>query len=152
MYNWLCSDLAATNQDWVFTYWHHPPYTKGSHDSDVETQLEEMRERFNPVIEAHGADLNLTGHSHSYERSVLIDSHYGNSGSYSAGTHAKDSGDGDPAGDGAYQKPKQQGRGRERPFPDLEGTGAGVWQRQPRDRRGLRRRQHTARGLLLRYL
>jgi hypothetical protein len=105
MYNWLCADLATTDQDWIFTFWHHPPYTKGSHDSDAETQLQQMRQRFNPVIEAHGVDLNLTGHSHSYERSVLLDGHYGNSASYNPGSHAKDPGDGDPEGDGAYQKP-----------------------------------------------
>jgi hypothetical protein len=63
-----------------------------------------MRQGFNPVIEAYGADLNLTGHSHSYERSVLLDGHYGDSLSYNPMTHAKDSGNGDPAGDGAYQK------------------------------------------------
>jgi hypothetical protein len=105
MYNWLCDDLAATNQDWIITFWHHPPYTKGSHDSDAETQLIQMRERFNPVIEAYGTDVNLTGHSHSYERSILLDGHYGNSGSYVEATHAKDAGDGDPGGDGAYEKP-----------------------------------------------
>jgi hypothetical protein len=104
MYNWLCDDLAATSQDWIFTFWHHPPYTKGSHDSDLEGQLIEMREGFNPVIEAHGADLNLTGHSHSFERSVLLDGHYGDSASYNSMTHAKDAGNGDPSGDGAYQK------------------------------------------------
>ncbi|MFP6623666.1 MAG: metallophosphoesterase family protein [Myxococcota bacterium] len=104
MYNWLCTDLGATNQDWLFTFWHHPAYTKGSHNSDTESQLVEMRERFNPVIEAYGADINLTGHSHSYERSVLIDRHYGVSSSYNPSTHAKDAGDGDPSGDGAYEK------------------------------------------------
>jgi len=106
MYNWLCADLATTNQDWIVSFWHHPPYTKGSHDSDSEVQLQEMRERFNPVIEAYGVDLNLTGHSHSYERSVLIDGHYGDSSSYEPGVHAKDAGDGDPASDGAYEKPE----------------------------------------------
>lgn len=106
MYNWLCDDLAATVQDWIITYWHHPPYTKGSHDSDSDAQLIEMRERFNPVIEAYGADLNLTGHSHSYERSILLDGHYGPSSSYVEATHARDAGDGDPAGDGAYRKPQ----------------------------------------------
>ena len=105
MYNWLCADLASTNQDWIFTLWHHPPYTKGSHDSDLESHLFQIRERFNPVLEAHGADLNLTGHSHSYERSILIDSHYGTSNTFDPAVHAKDVGNGDPLGDGAYEKP-----------------------------------------------
>ena len=46
----------------------------------------------------------LTGHSHSYERSVLLDEHYGLSSTYSPALHAVDVGDGDPAGDGPYVK------------------------------------------------
>ena len=104
MYRWLCEDLAATTQDWIFTYWHHPPYSKGSHDSDAESQLVEMRERFSPVIEYFGSDLNLTGHSHSYERSVLMDGHYGLSSTYDPEVHAKDSDNGNPVDDNDYQK------------------------------------------------
>ncbi len=104
MYQWACADLAATDKDFVVAIWHHPPYTKGSHDSDSESQLIEMRQRFQPVMEAYGVDLVLTGHSHSYERSVLLDGHYGLSGTYSPGLHAVDAGDGDPAGNGAYVK------------------------------------------------
>ena len=96
MYNWMCEDLAATTQDFIIAYWHHPPYTKGSHDSDAESQLIEMRQRFVPPLEHYGADLNLTGHSHSYERSVLIDRHYGLSSTYEASTHAVDAGRGVP--------------------------------------------------------
>ena len=107
MYNWLCEDLAATTQDFIVSYWHHPPYTKGSHDSDNRSdsggRMHDMRERFLPVLEHYGADLNLSGHSHSYERSVLIDGHYGASGTYRSGTHAKDSTDGNPD-DGGYMK------------------------------------------------
>ena len=35
MYQWVCADLAATTQDFIIAIWHHPPYTKGSHDSDI---------------------------------------------------------------------------------------------------------------------
>ncbi|MCY4127701.1 MAG: HYR domain-containing protein [Gammaproteobacteria bacterium] len=111
MYSWLCEDLAATTQDWIITYWHHPPYTKGSHDSDAESQLVEMRQRFNPVIEHFGSDLNLTGHSHSYERSVLIDGHYGFSSTYNPDVHAKDSDNGNPTDDNDYQKDEGRNQG-----------------------------------------
>jgi hypothetical protein len=104
MYQWLCADLAATEQDFVIAVWHHPPYSKGSHDSDLESQLVEMRQRFMPVLEAYGVDLVLTGHSHGYERSVLIDGHYGTSSTYAPAVHAVDAGDGSPSGDGAYEK------------------------------------------------
>ena len=109
MYNWLCEDLAQTTQDFIISYWHHPPYTKGSHDSDSRAdssgRMHDMRERFVPALEYYGADLNLSGHSHSYERSVLIDGHYGLSTTYQAATHAKDASSGDPDSGGYTKDP-----------------------------------------------
>ena len=104
MLTWLNNDLGATTREWIVAFWHHPAYSKGSHNSDTEGRLINMRQNFNPVLESHGVDLVLSGHSHCYERSYLIDGHYGLSGTFSLATHAKDSGDGDPAGNGAYQK------------------------------------------------
>jgi hypothetical protein len=102
MANWVQNDLAATTRDWVVAFWHHPPYTKGSHNSDTEIELVEMRQNFLPILEAGGVDLVLAGHSHSYERSYLIDGHYGTSGTFSAG-NLVDGGSGrDP---NPYQKP-----------------------------------------------
>jgi len=107
MYQWLCADLQATDKEWLIAYWHHPPYTKGSHDSDNPldsgARMQEMRERFLPVLESYGVDLMLSGHSHSYERSMLIDGHYGLSSSFGP-EHVVDGGDGDPAGSGPYVK------------------------------------------------
>ncbi|MGH7787573.1 MAG: metallophosphoesterase [Candidatus Binatia bacterium] len=77
MLSWLVDDLEAAAADWVIAFWHHPPYTKGSHDSDVESELIQMRQNVLPILEAYGVDLVLTGHSHAYERSVLLDGHYG---------------------------------------------------------------------------
>jgi len=57
------------------------------------------------VLEAGGVDLVLGGHSHSYERSYLIDGHYGTSGTFDPATMLVDGGNGNPAGDGAYDKP-----------------------------------------------
>ena len=104
MMTWLEADLSANLQPWVIAYWHHPPYSKGSHDSDSEGRMIDMREIANPILESWGADLVLTGHSHSYERSFLIDGHYGSSGSL-VSSMIIDGGDGRPAGNGAYQKP-----------------------------------------------
>ncbi|MGK0137879.1 MAG: hypothetical protein ACI9DJ_001333 [Algoriphagus sp.] len=33
---WLEKDLARNTQDWTVVYVHHPPFTKGSHDSHKE--------------------------------------------------------------------------------------------------------------------
>ena len=104
MANWLQSDLAGTTQDWIIAYWHHPPYTKGSHDSDDETQLIEMRRNFLPVLEAYGVDLVLCGHSHCYERSHLLNGHYGSS-SFLSGAMILNAGGGRMDGAGAYVKP-----------------------------------------------
>ncbi len=103
MMTWLEDDIAATDADWVIAFWHHPPYTAGSHDSDASLESIEMRENAVPILEEFGVDLVLTGHSHSYERSFLLDGHYDSSGSLLQNM-VLDSGDGDENGDGAYTK------------------------------------------------
>jgi hypothetical protein len=109
MARWLRADLAGVTSTWIIVLFHHPPYSKGSHDSDTETRLVEMRVKFGPILEAGGADLVLTGHSHSYERSYFIDGHYGLSGTFlgpsNMPSHVKQPGNGRPSGDGAYIKP-----------------------------------------------
>ena len=73
MATWLRADLAANTATWTIAFWHHPPYSKGSHNSDTESQLINMRTNFNPILEAGGVDLLYFGHSHNYERSFLLD-------------------------------------------------------------------------------
>ncbi len=106
MMTWMKVDLQATNADWVIAYWHHPPYTEGSHNSDTESQLIDMRQNFVPVLEKYGVDLVLNGHSHSYERSKFINGHYGDSTSFSDAVHVVQSGSGRTDGTGAYKKTK----------------------------------------------
>ena len=110
MMTWLESDLAENHQPWVIAYWHHPPYSKGSHNSDSsgENRMTDMRQNFLPILEAWGVDLVLSGHSHSYERSFLLDGHYGLSGSLDLSdpsVNVLDWGDGSETGNGVYQKP-----------------------------------------------
>jgi hypothetical protein len=81
MLAWLEEDLQQSQRSWLIAYWHHPPYSKGSHDSDTEGELIEMRENVVPLLERHGVDLVLGGHSHTYERSVLLSGHHGTSSS-----------------------------------------------------------------------
>lgn len=107
MYNWAQADIQSTTADWIVAVWHHPPYTRGSHFSDIELQLYEMRQNFLPMLEDNGVDLVLCGHSHSYERSYFLNGHYGLSFSFDANQHtvgATGDGDGDPNGDGSYVK------------------------------------------------
>jgi acid phosphatase type 7 len=114
MLKWLRKDLAANKQTWCVAYFHHPPYTKGSHDSDKDhlkpndsesgKRLKEMRENVLPILEDGGVDLVLGGHSHDYERSWLMDGHYGFSDTFGA-AHKKNSGSGRLDRSGPYMKP-----------------------------------------------
>ena len=106
MLTWLQADLAAATQDWVVACFHHPPYSKGSHDSDTEATLVDMRTQVVPLLEAGGVDLVLSGHSHAYERSWPIDGHYGDSSTFEPLGMRLDDGDGRESGDGAYLKPR----------------------------------------------
>jgi hypothetical protein len=109
MATWLKADLAGTRREWIIAFFHHPTYTKGTHDSDNDTdsdgRMRDMREVFMPILEAGGVDLVLTGHSHNYERSFLLDGHYGKSETFVAAKMALDRGDGREKGSGAYRKP-----------------------------------------------
>jgi hypothetical protein len=107
MLRWLKADLAANTQPWAVAYFHHPPYTKGSHDSDDDrdgdSRCREARERLLPVLEAGGVDLVLCGHAHAYERTALMDGHYGRSTNFTR-AYVKDAGDGCEDSGGAYRK------------------------------------------------
>ena len=85
---WLKQDLALNTQPWTVAYFHHPPYTKGSHNSDTESELINMRQKIVPILERYKVDLVLNGHSHSYERSYLINGHYGLENTFNAASHA----------------------------------------------------------------
>ena len=104
MATWLRADLASSTRQWTIAFWHHPPYSKGSHDSDTDPILAAMRQNFLPILEEAGVDLVLAGHSHSYERSYLIDGHYGLSSTFTSALK-KDGGSGRADGTGAYSKP-----------------------------------------------
>ncbi len=105
MMTWMENDLALNTLPWVIAFWHHPPYTKGSHNSDTEGRLIDMRQNALPILEDMGVDLVLGGHSHSYERSYLLDGHYGLSTTLDPDLNVLNPGDGKDTGDGAYAKP-----------------------------------------------
>ena len=101
---WLEEDLRQNTNEWLIAFFHHPPYSKGSNDSDTRQEQIQMRTNAVPLLEAYGVDLVLSGHSHSYERSYLLDGHYGSSTTFSNAMKI-DGGDGLLGGDGAYEKP-----------------------------------------------
>lgn len=88
---WIKKDLAANqNKDWIVAYWHHPPYSKGSRRSDSDPEMTAIRENFIRILERNGVDLILCGHSHVYERSRLMQGHYGRSNTFDPATHLVD--------------------------------------------------------------
>ena len=102
MLQWVEADLANANADWVIVTFNHGPYSKGTHDSDTDQWMTAMREVVLPVLELYGVDLVLSGHTHDYERSHLVDGAYDTP--TTAEGHILDAGDGRPDGDGAYCK------------------------------------------------
>ena len=56
---WLQSRLAASSSPWKLVFFHHPPYSSGSHGSTTYMQW---------PFEAWGATAVLNGHDHIYER------------------------------------------------------------------------------------
>ena len=92
---WLAQDLNAARQDgdvdWIVALFHHAPYSKGTHDSDNPTdsrgRIQASRRNFLPLLDEYGVDLVLSGHSHVYERSFLLQGHYQNSRELSGQPH-----------------------------------------------------------------
>ncbi|MGN6440167.1 MAG: metallophosphoesterase [Agriterribacter sp.] len=85
---WVKQDLENnTNKEWIVAYWHHPPYTMGSHNSDTEAELVNIRTNFIKILERYGVDLIVCGHSHVYERTRLMKGHYGLEATFNAADH-----------------------------------------------------------------
>lgn len=88
-YKWLINDLEASKGKslWTIITFHHPPYTKRSHDSDGELDLVALRENLVPIFDKYKVDLVLNGHSHSYERSHLMKGHTGKAPTFNDFVH-----------------------------------------------------------------
>lgn len=79
MLDWLKQDLASTTKKWKVALWHQCPYSGQNNftDDGVQQFCIATRVHFNPILERYGIDLVLTGHDHNYQRSYLINGHYG---------------------------------------------------------------------------
>jgi acid phosphatase type 7 len=64
---WLIDDLERSQHlPWRVVFFHRPPYSSGAeHGSDLT-----IRQAFTPIFEQYNVQLVLTGHEHSYERTV----------------------------------------------------------------------------------
>lgn len=106
MLQWLRDDLEQNTQPWIIAYWHQPPYTKGSHNSDLfyEFYMKAMRQNIIPILEEYGIDLVVNGHSHAYERSYLLHGHYDVSSTLNAQDNILNATSGDETKGEAYIK------------------------------------------------
>gem|GEM_PF-3437343 len=101
---WLKKDLAANKKDWTIAVVHYPPYTRGTEHSDKVINMRQVRENMNPILEAYGVDLVISGHAHVYQRSHFVNGHYGKSDTFDKNTMIVQKGNGRVGGDGAYLK------------------------------------------------
>ena len=83
-YNWLLSELQNNDKHWLFTFFHHPPWTN-AWDLLYYVPLqpyfqyegnEDMRTDLVPLFEDYNVDYVLNGHSHCYQRGSLNDVFY----------------------------------------------------------------------------
>ncbi|MCK4375424.1 MAG: metallophosphoesterase, partial [Candidatus Brocadiae bacterium] len=66
MLEWLEHDLAEANAEWTFVCYHIPTFNIGGHGSTW------GQDDFLPMMERHGVDFVVCGHSHLYERFLPI--------------------------------------------------------------------------------
>ena len=62
--DWLSNALRDSNAAWKICFFHHPLYSDGKfHGPDTD-----LRARIEPIFQANGVRLVLSGHEHLYER------------------------------------------------------------------------------------
>ncbi len=91
---WLQNDLNTNAQQWTVAMIHRAAYYSSG----------DVRSNIVPILESAGVDLVLYGHRHVYQRSFLMDGHYGDEGTFDSLSMTIDGGDGRPTGDGPYLK------------------------------------------------
>ena len=93
-YTWLENELKCNNSEWVFVYFHQPPWSNGW---DVSYYIPftpfymyqgntDMRTSIVPLFEKYHVDAVLNGHTHNYERGVYNGVHYFITGGGAAST------------------------------------------------------------------
>ena len=64
--DWLSKELQGSDSPWKLCFFHHPLYSDGKfHGPDLD-----LRARLEPVFDANGVNVVLSGHEHLYERVV----------------------------------------------------------------------------------
>lgn len=96
MTEWMHADLQANNKPWIVAFFHQPAHSEGSHSSaDAwERFMTAMRRNICPILESYGVDIIITGHSHVYERSYLLNNYFGTPSQFNMANHVVDNSNG----------------------------------------------------------
>lgn len=68
MLRWLDNDLRSTRQFWKVVFFHFPPFATGPNENDPQSTF--ARQYIVPTLDSDGVQLVLSGHEHSYQRSM----------------------------------------------------------------------------------
>lgn len=93
-YNWLIDEMRCNDREWLFVFFHHPPWTNAwSLDYYIPFTPffqyegnEDMRNTLVPAFEQFDVDFVLNGHAHCYQRGELNGVNYVISGGAGAST------------------------------------------------------------------
>ena len=93
-HNFLLGELQCRDQEWLFVFMHHPPWTNAWDQSYYlpfqpyyqYDGNDDMRTALVPFFEQYDVDFVLNGHAHCYQRGVLNGVHYVISGGGGAST------------------------------------------------------------------
>jgi hypothetical protein len=66
LYQFLMRDLGESARPFKVFFGHHPTYSSGLHGS-----VKKMQEYLQPLFEEKGVQLVVSGHDHSYERTIV---------------------------------------------------------------------------------
>ncbi len=101
-YDWLESQLKCNTSEWVFVFFHQPPWTNAwdiSYYIPIQYWYQyqgnvDMRTSLVPLFEKYHVDAILNGHAHDYQRGVYNGVHYfiaGGGGTTTPDTHTNTS-------------------------------------------------------------
>ncbi|MBN2010542.1 metallophosphoesterase [candidate division KSB1 bacterium] len=67
-YHWLRHRLENTKAEWIIAYFHRPFFTRGSHAREMDPH----RATWWKAFDDYGVDIVMSGHTHSYIRSLPL--------------------------------------------------------------------------------